>query len=169
MIVTLVTMVITNIIIMILIRRIYINWSLLFSDPGVLHNWFHFPSHLFQELHNLLSIEGYKSVQKISTMIFSTIPFQNSFNYYYRTRVRSLASLVTHSVTNSLLFSELDGFEWCQLIDNVATATERFLRWKEALQAVYSWLRLSNSWLWRAEILNMKFDQDFYLYLWYDP
>ena len=121
MIVTLVTMVITNIIIMILIRRIYINWSLLSSDPGVLHNWFHFPSHLFQELHNLLSIEGYKSVQKISTMIFLTIPFQNSFNYYYRTRVRSLASLVTHSVTNSLLFSKLDGFEWCQLPCDVVT------------------------------------------------
>ena len=49
-------------------------------------------------------------------------------NYFYRTRVRSLGMLVSDSLTNwltdSLLFSGLDGCEWFQLLDDVAKAIE---------------------------------------------
>ena len=47
---------------------------------------------------------------------------------FYRTRVRSLAMLVTNSLTDWLtdwlLFSGLDGCKWYQLLDDVAIATE---------------------------------------------
>ena len=40
---------------------------------------------------------------------------------FYRTQVRSLAMLVSNSLTDSVMFSKLDGCEWCQLPDDVVT------------------------------------------------
>ena len=49
-------------------------------------------------------------------------------SYFYRTRVRSLVMLVSNSLTDQLThwlpFSKLDGYEWYQLLDDVATATK---------------------------------------------
>ena len=54
--------------------------------------------------------------------------YHKSWSHFYRTRVRSLAMLVTNSLTDWLtdwlLFSGLDGCEWYQLLDDVAIATE---------------------------------------------